>query len=58
VFTVDYIGEHEMNLSNFKIGTPLGAGFAAILLLLCTVGVLTLRQASRIYAGTRELGND
>jgi hypothetical protein len=58
VFTVDYIGEHEMNLSNFKIGTRLGAGFAAILLLLCTVGVLTLRQASRIYAGTRELGND
>jgi len=47
-----------MNLSNFKIGTRLGAGFAAILLLLCTVGVLTLWQASRIYAGTRELGND
>ena len=47
-----------MNLGNFKIGTRLGAGFAAILLLLCTVGVLTLWQASRIYAGTLELGND
>ena len=55
---VDHIGEHEMNLGNFKIGTRLGAGFAAILLLLCTVGVLTLWQASRIYAGTLELGND
>ncbi|SOE94287.1 methyl-accepting chemotaxis protein [Burkholderia sp. D7] len=47
-----------MNLSNFKIGTRLGAGFAAILLLLCTVGGLTLWQASHIYAGTLELGND
>jgi CHASE3 domain sensor protein len=58
VFIVDYTGEHEMNLSNFKIGTRLGAGFPAILLLLCTVGALTLWQASRIYAGTLELGND
>ena len=47
-----------MSLSNFKIGTRLGAGFAAILLLLCTVGGLTLWQASHIYAGTLELGND
>jgi methyl-accepting chemotaxis protein len=47
-----------MNLSNFKIGTRLGAGFATILLLLCTVGGLTLWQASHIYAGTLELGND
>ncbi|MFK4446256.1 methyl-accepting chemotaxis protein [Caballeronia udeis] len=47
-----------MNLSNFKIGTRLGAGFAAILLLLCAVGGLTLWQASHIYAGTLELGND
>jgi methyl-accepting chemotaxis protein len=47
-----------MNLSNFKIGTRLGAGFAAILLLLCTVGGLTLWQASHIYASTLELGND
>ncbi|QIE25621.1 Methyl-accepting chemotaxis protein II (plasmid) [Caballeronia sp. SBC1] len=47
-----------MNLNNFKIGTRLGVGFATILLLLCTVGGLTLWQASHIYAGTVELGND
>jgi methyl-accepting chemotaxis protein len=47
-----------MNLSNFKIGTRLGAGFVAILLLLCAVGGLTLWQASHIYTGTLELGNE
>jgi methyl-accepting chemotaxis protein len=47
-----------MTFSNFKIGSRLAAGFAMILLLLCTVGALTLWQASRIYDGTRELAND
>ncbi|MGV7243769.1 methyl-accepting chemotaxis protein [Caballeronia sp. M23-90] len=47
-----------MTLSNFKIGTRLAAGFAAILILLCAVGGLTLWQTSRIYDGTLELAND
>jgi methyl-accepting chemotaxis protein len=45
-------------LGNFKIGSRLAAGFAAILFLLCTVGALTLWQASHIYKGTLELGDN
>ncbi|WP_244831700.1 methyl-accepting chemotaxis protein [Caballeronia sp. TF1N1] len=45
-------------LSNIKIGRRLGAGFAVVLLLLCAVGGIGLVQASRIYDGTREMGQN
>jgi methyl-accepting chemotaxis protein len=42
-------------LGNFKIGARLSAGFAIILLLLCSMGAAAYFQASKIYDGTEEL---
>lgn len=45
-------------LNNFKIGARLGAGFAIVLLLLCAVGGIGLRQAASIFSGTEEIGSN
>ena len=45
-------------LSHLKIGPRLSAGFVVVLLLLGAVGGIGLLQASRIYDGTRALGDD
>ncbi|CAE6749636.1 methyl-accepting chemotaxis protein [Paraburkholderia nemoris] len=47
-----------MVLNNIKIGTRLGLSFAALLLLLCTVGGVALWQMSYVYKGTLKLGNE
>jgi len=45
-------------LGNFKIGARLSAGFAIILLLMCSMGVAAHFQASRIYDGTEEIAEN
>ncbi|MBV7418130.1 MCP four helix bundle domain-containing protein [Comamonas sp. CMM03] len=45
-------------LGNFKIGARLSAGFAIILLLLCSMGAASHFQASRIYDGTEEIAEN
>ncbi|MBB2926494.1 methyl-accepting chemotaxis protein [Paraburkholderia silvatlantica] len=45
-------------LTRIKIGPRLGAGFAIVLLLLGAVGGIGLLQASRIFAGTEEIGTN
>jgi len=45
-------------LNRLKIGPRLGAGFAVVLILLCASGGTGLLQASHIYDGTREIGDD
>ncbi|BCG02288.1 methyl-accepting chemotaxis protein (plasmid) [Paraburkholderia sp. PGU19] len=45
-------------LNTLKIGPRLGAGFGIVLLLLCAIGGVGLLQSSRIYDGTRRIGND
>ncbi|VVE60175.1 chemotaxis protein [Pandoraea captiosa] len=45
-------------LSRLKIGTRLTLGFAITLVLLCVVGGMAVFQASRIYAGTRDLADN
>ena len=42
-------------LGNFKIGTRLSGGFAAILLLLCLMGAAAYFQATKIYGATEEI---
>ena len=45
-------------LGRLKIGTRLSVGFAITLVLLCIVGGMAVFQASRIYAGTRDLADN
>jgi hypothetical protein len=45
-------------LGNFKIGARLSAGFAIILLLLCSMGAAAYFQASKIYDGTEEIAEN
>ncbi|WP_353191518.1 methyl-accepting chemotaxis protein [Pandoraea pnomenusa] len=45
-------------LGSLKIGTRLTVGFAITLILLCIVGGMAVFQASRIYAGTRDLADN
>ncbi|APD13555.1 methyl-accepting chemotaxis protein [Pandoraea pulmonicola] len=45
-------------LGSLKIGTRLTVGFAITLVLLCIVGGMSVFQASRIYAGTRDLADN
>ena len=45
-------------ISNLKIGLRLTAGFGLVLLLLCTVAGIGLLEATRIYEGTNQLGEN
>ena len=47
-----------MNLSNFKIGTRLGLGFALVLLLLAGITVLGITRLSFLSNGTGKIVND
>ncbi|PVX76301.1 methyl-accepting chemotaxis protein [Paraburkholderia unamae] len=45
-------------LTRIKIGPRLGAGFAIVLFLLAAIGGIGLLQASRIFDGTRAIGEN
>jgi len=45
-------------LGNLRIGTRLRVGFGIALILLLATGGLAVLQASKIYAGTREVAGN